>query len=182
MWGFMRHDIVPDIAITGKPMGNGLPIAAVVAKPELLDEFASRARYFNTFGGNPVCCAAAQATLDVIGAEDLMGNAKTVGERLKTGLLELAETTESLGHVRGAGLFVGADFVKPGTTEPDGELGLYVVNALRARRILISACGVEGNVLKIRPPLPFSTTHADYFIELLVEVLRSDAFRALEAA
>src|SRR5690606_35971191 len=71
MWGFARHGIVPDLVILGKPMGNGLPIGGVVARPELLTEFATEARYFNTFGGNPVCCAAALATLTVIEEEGL---------------------------------------------------------------------------------------------------------------
>ena len=79
MWGFQRHGIVPDLVVMGKPMGNGMPIAGVAARPEILEEFGSKIRYFNTFGGNSVCIAAAAAVLDVIEAEGLRQNALAVG-------------------------------------------------------------------------------------------------------
>ncbi|MFK3781290.1 aspartate aminotransferase family protein [Agrobacterium sp. NPDC089420] len=178
MWGFARHGIVPDLVLMGKPMGNGLPIGGVVARPEILGEFATTARYFNTFGGNPVCCAAAHATLSVIEDEGLADNSVKVGNYLQAGLRELTAGMAATGDIRGAGLFVGLDFVKdPQTKEPDGDLGLFVVNELRDRNILISASGVEGNVLKIRPPLPFSTEHADIFLEAFQDVIRSPEFQ-----
>ena len=79
MWGFQRHGIVPDLAVMGKPMGNGMPIAGVAARPEILEEFGHKIRYFNTFGGNSVCVAAAAAVLDVIETEGLLQNARVVG-------------------------------------------------------------------------------------------------------
>ncbi|EGE61395.1 UNVERIFIED_ORG: 4-aminobutyrate aminotransferase-like enzyme [Rhizobium esperanzae] len=183
MWGFARHGIVPDLVLMGKPMGNGLPIGGVVARPEVLGEFATTARYFNTFGGNPVCCAAAHATLCVIEDEGLAENSVKVGNYLQQGLRELTTGLSAAGDIRGAGLFVGLDFVKdPETKEADGDLGLFVVNALRDRNILISASGIEGNVLKIRPPLPFSTEHADIFLEAFQDVIRSTEFRRNAAA
>jgi 4-aminobutyrate aminotransferase-like enzyme len=172
MWGFQRHGVVPDLVTLGKPMGNGLPIAGVVAGPELLDRFATEARYFNTFGGNPVCCAAAMAVLEVIEREGLQTNAQRVGALLQQGLRELADRHPSIGDVRGAGLFIGVELVKDrASKEPDPELALRIVNALRERRVLISASSPLGNVLKIRPPLPFSADNAGHFLGVLSEVM-----------
>ncbi|MBB3609741.1 4-aminobutyrate aminotransferase-like enzyme [Rhizobium sp. BK602] len=172
MWGFMRHGIVPDIAVMGKPMGNGMPIAAVVMKADVQERFGKDVRYFNTFGANHVSIAAASAVLDVIRDEKLMENAATTGEHMLAGMRALQRKFASIGDVRGAGLFLGLEFVKDGEScTPDGALALAVVNGLRERRVLISASGAHGNVLKIRPPLPFSREHADMFLETLESVL-----------
>jgi 4-aminobutyrate aminotransferase-like enzyme len=173
MWGFARHGVTPDLVVLGKPMGNGLPIGGVVARPELLLEFANNARYFNTFGGNPVCCAAALAVLEVIEEERLIGNARQVGDHLQRGLRELQAEHSSIGDVRGAGLFIGVDLVENrDSREPAPDIGLALVNRLRSKRILISASGPLGHVLKIRPPLPFSRADADEFLDKLRECLR----------
>lgn len=172
MWGFMRHGIVPDLVVMGKPMGNGMPIAAVAMRPEFSDDFGSKIRYFNTFGANHVCIAAARAVLEIIQQERLMENADEVGAFLREGLLALQGRFSCIGDVRGAGLFVGVEFVRDrGTREPNGKLGLSVVNALRERRVLISAAGREGQVLKIRPPLPFSRDNATMLLSALEDVL-----------
>lgn len=172
-WGFMRHGFVADLVVMGKPMGNGMPIAGVVAKPELLEEFGTKIRYFNTFGANTVSIAAAQAVLNVIRDENLMQNSVNIGQYMVDGMMKIAENYESLGDVRGAGLFMGADFVKSRETkEPNSELALAVVNKLREKRILISASGKTGHVLKIRPPLPFKREEADIFLNGLEEALK----------
>jgi Aminotransferase class-III len=145
--------IISDLAVMGKPMGNGMPIAGVAARPEILAEFGHKIRYFNTFGGNSVCIAAAAAVLDVIEAEGLLGNALIVGRYLRQALEAIAADTPRIGAVRGAGLYAAADLVHPDTGEPDGDAALRVVNGLRGRRVLISATGPEGSTLKIRPPL-----------------------------
>ena len=174
MWGFARHGVVPDLVTLGKPMGNGLPIAGVVARPELLGEFARTARYFNTFGGNPVCCAAALAVLDVIRDEGLQDNARVVGDYMKAELLKIAATDDRIGDVRGVGLFIGIDFVtNQWSKEPDEQTGLMMVNRLRERRVLINASGALGNVLKIRPPLPFKLADADEFLDAFRSALQS---------
>lgn len=173
-WGFQRHDVAPDIVVMGKPMANGVPIAGIALRGSVLERFGRSVRYFNTFGGNTVSIAAAQATLDVLRDEGLQENARLVGERLMTGLRDIASWFDRLGDVRGSGLFIGADFVvDPDTKEANGELGLQVVNSLRDRNILISASGPAGNVLKIRPPLPFSAENADHFLDAFVAVLRT---------
>jgi 4-aminobutyrate aminotransferase-like enzyme len=166
MWGFSRHGAAPDMVTIGKPMGNGQPVAGVIMRPELVAEFGQKARYFNTFAGNPVSCAAALAVLDVIEREALIDNARRVGEQLMAGFRELGNKHEGIGDVRGAGLFVGVEFVKDRATRaPDADAALRLVNDLRRRRILISASGPFGNVLKIRPPLVFSSANAELLLE-----------------
>ena len=173
MWGFQRHRIVPDLAVMGKPMGNGMPIAGVAARPEILEEFGHKIRYFNTFGGNSVCIAAAAAVLDVIETEGLRQNALAVGGYLREALEAIAKDTPRIGAVRGCGLYAAADFTDPGTGEPDGDAAIRVVNGLRDRHVLISATGPDGNSLKIRPPLPFSHSNVDQLAEALTDTLRS---------
>jgi 4-aminobutyrate aminotransferase-like enzyme len=171
-WGFQRHGIVPDLVVMGKPMGNGMPIAGVAAKPEVLERFGTDIRYFNTFGANTVSIAAAQAVLDVIKDEGLMENSARVGDYMLAGMRKLQQTDERIGDVRGAGLFLGLEFVTDRDSKtPDGKLSLAVVNGLRERRMLISASSSYGHVLKIRPPLPFTIENADTFLKGLEEVL-----------
>ena len=171
MWGFQRHGIVPDLVVMGKPMGNGMPIAGVASRPEVIEEFGQKIRYFNTFGGNSVCVAAAAAVLDVIQAEGLQENARAVGRYLLDAFQDIADGTPRISAVRGVGLYAGVDFVRPGTTEPDGDAAIAVVNGLRDRHVLISATGPHGNTLKIRPPLPFARTHVDQLAAALSDTL-----------
>ena len=173
MWGFQRHGIVPDLAVMGKPMGNGMPVAGVAARPEILEEFGHKIRYFNTFGGNSVCIAAAAAVLDVIETEGLRQNALDVGGYLRDTLEAVARDTPRISAVRGCGLYAAADFTDPGTGEPDGETAIRVVNGLRDRHVLISATGPDGSSLKIRPPLPFSQPDVDHLAEALTDTLRT---------
>jgi 4-aminobutyrate aminotransferase-like enzyme len=173
-WGYQRHDgLVPDIVTMGKPMGNGLPIAGLVARQPVLEEFGRTARYFNTFGGNPVCVAAATAVLDVIEDENLQANALATGGYLKDAITALAQTSPVLGEVRGAGLYLGVDVVSAADGSPSAELAAAIVNRLRERRVLISATGPRGHVLKVRPPLPFGRPQADQFLAALADVLES---------
>jgi 4-aminobutyrate aminotransferase-like enzyme len=171
-WGFQRHNVVPDLVVMGKPMGNGMPIAGVTMRPEVVERFGNDIRYFNTFGANTVSIASAQATLDVIKDEGLMQNCKEVGAYMLDGMKALQSKHEGIGDVRGAGLFLAIDFVKDRKTKaPDCDRGLAVVNALREKRILISASGIGGYALKIRPPLPFTQEQADIFLGALAKGL-----------
>lgn len=175
-WGFARHGLTPDLVVLGKPMGNGMPIAAVVGTETAMVRFGRDIRYFNTFGGNPVSIAAANAVLDVIESDDLITGAGVVGARLLAGLEQVAQRHPAIGHVRGCGLFVAVEFVtNPDGREPDAAAALTVVNELRDRGILISASGRSENVLKIRPPLPFQAEHADYVVTAIDEVLTAAA-------
>src|SRR6201996_4698101 len=138
MWGYQRHGLAPDIVTMGKPMGNGLPIAGLVGRQDVLDEFGRKARYFNTFGGNPVCVAAAAAVLDVLEAEGLAANAAATGAYLKDSLARLAAGSPVLGEVRGEGLYLGVDVVAADPGAPSAGLAAAIVNGTRARHVLIS--------------------------------------------
>ncbi|WP_395679341.1 aspartate aminotransferase family protein [Inquilinus sp.] len=172
MWGFARHGLVPDMVTMGKPMGDGHPIAGMAARPEVLAEFGRRTRYFNTFGGNPVSAAVGMAVLDVIEGEGLVANARDTGAVLAEALRALANRHAAIGDVRGAGLFLGVELVRDrATREPDGALAARVVNGLRRRRVLVSSCGRNGNVLKLRPPLVFGREHAEILVDALDRTL-----------
>jgi len=174
MWGFERHGVQPDMVTIGKPMGNGYPMAGIVLRPEVVAEFGPRARYFNTFGGNPVAAAAGKAVLDTIREEGLQENALEVGRYLREGLESLTDRYHAIGDVRGAGLFVGVEIVAdPAAKSPDATLTTRIVNGLRERHILISASGPRANVLKIRPPLVFSRENADMLVDSLADVLKT---------
>nr|WP_235672628.1 aspartate aminotransferase family protein [Mycolicibacterium hodleri] len=168
-WGFQRHGIEPDLVVLGKPMGNGIPIGALVGRDGVMAKFGRDIRYFNTFGGNPVSIAAATAVLDVIEEEALLDNVQRSGQRLLEGLREIAGRHDGVGGVRGRGLFLAMEFVDG--DEADAATASRVVNELRERRILISASGPHENVLKIRPPLPFTTEHADQLLGELDDIL-----------
>jgi 4-aminobutyrate aminotransferase-like enzyme len=175
MWGLMRHGIEPDMVTLGKPMGNGQPIAGVVMRPEIVEEFGRKARYFNTFGGNAVSCAAANAVLNVIERDKLVANAMQVGAYLKAALERLAQRHQAIGDVRGAGLFIGVEIVSDRANKtPDAGTTTKLVNGLRRRRVLISAAGPNANVLKVRPPTVFSKANVDHFIGTLDETLTED--------
>lgn len=171
-WGFQRHGIDPDIVTMGKPMGNGYPVAGIAVAHEVVESFGRDTRYFNTFGGNGVAMAAAQAVLDYMRDEGVQENVARVGAQLREGLSALAARHEVIGDIRGAGLYIGVEMVREraGRT-PDAGLAGRIVNDLRERRVLISATGPEANVLKIRPPLVFSPADADWLLNELSAVL-----------
>lgn len=172
-WGFQRHGIVPEMVTMGKPMGNGFPLSGVTMRPELVAEFGSKARYFNTFGGNPVAAAAGMAVLDVIEDEGLQDNSRDVGAFLKDGLLDLATRDDGITQVRGAGLFLAVDMMRDG--RPDAERAAFVVNHLRQNGVLISATGPGANILKIRPPLVLQRAEAQIFLDATDAALAADA-------
>jgi 4-aminobutyrate aminotransferase-like enzyme len=172
MWGHERHRAVPDIVTLGKPMGNGYPVAGLVVRPEVVAGFGHDMRYFNTFGGNSVAVAAAQATLDVLRDEQVLENAQRVGAIMLEGLNTLARKYECIGDVRGTGLYFGVEMVRDrAKKDTDIATALKVVNGLRQRRVLISATGPDASVLKIRPPLVFAAKDADRLLTELDAVL-----------
>lgn len=174
LWGHARHKVEPDIVTLGKPMGNGYPVAGLVLRPELVAEFGASMRYFNTFGGNSVAIAAAQAVLDTIRDERLMENAAKVGGEILDGLRDLQKKYELVGDVRGAGLYFAVELVKDRDRKvPDMDRALAAVNALRERRILISATGADAHILKIRPPLVFTSANAARLLEGVDAALRA---------
>jgi 4-aminobutyrate aminotransferase-like enzyme len=171
-WGYQADDFVPDIVTVGKPMGNGHPVAATIARSELVDEFARHSSYFNTFGGNPVSCAAGLAVLDVIENEGLQENALNTGRYLSDGLAELAVKHEAIGDIRGSGFFKAVELVTDrDSKQADAALAGRVVNGLRQRGVLAGSIGSHDNILKLRPPMVFTRENADHFLGILGEVL-----------
>lgn len=164
-WGFQRHGIVPDIVTSGKPMANGLPTSMMAARHAVLEPFATTMPYFNTYGGNPVCMAAAQATLNYLRDHDVLANARRTGDALREAISEFAKTHSAIGDVRGAGQFTGCEIVKPGTKDPDAALTLDILEQLRLHHVLTGTCGVNGNILKLRPPLVFTLNDVDFFMD-----------------
>lgn len=172
MWGHQRFGVVPDLVTLGKPMGNGHPVSGVVLGEDLLESFTSRAMYFNTFGGNPVSAAAAHAVLDVLEREKLRENAVAVGDYVVAALGKLAARHPIIGDVRGLGMFFGVELVRDRRTkEPATAEAKRLINAMRDRGILISRIGPKDNILKIRPPMPFTREHADLLLATLDDVL-----------
>ena len=154
-------------------MGGGHPIAALVARQEVVAQFGANCRYFNTYGGNPVSIAAASAVLEIIQRDRLAQKANVVGDYLRDRLRGLATQHEIIGDIRGAGLFTGLELVVNRKTQlPAPDKCLNIVNELKERGVLVGACGAQANVLKIRPPLVFDTSHADALVGYLDEVLR----------
>ena len=174
MWGFELDAVVPDIVTFGKPIGNGHPIGAVVMRSEIAEAFATTTHFFSTTGGNPVSCAAGLAVLGVIEREGLQENARTIGAELERALEDLALRRPMIGDVRGAGLFVGVELVRDRETrEPAGPETSAVVNHLRAHGVLIGIEGRYSNVLKIRPPIVFRSSHVARLVEALDQALES---------
>jgi 4-aminobutyrate aminotransferase-like enzyme/Ser/Thr protein kinase RdoA (MazF antagonist) len=175
VWGFETQGVVPDVVTLGKPIGNGFPLGAVITRPEIADAFANGMEYFNTFGGTQAACAAGLAVLDVMRDEGLQAHALDVGARLKTALASLASEFPIVGDVRGLGLFLGVELVDDRTTlEPAARQADYVVNRLRDQGVLVSTDGPLHNVLKLKPPMPFSSSDADRVVSLLGKILAED--------
>lgn len=172
-WGFARHGIVPDVITTGKPMGNGIPVSGLLAKGDVLAAFSDQIPYFNTFGGNPVSMAAAQAVLKVIQEEELQAHSQKVGALLQAELAKLMDKHECVGDVRGAGLFIGFELVKDRDSKtPDKALALDLIEELRnTHRVLTSVAGPYGNVLKLRPPLAFQAHDIDWLVNALDQAI-----------
>lgn len=171
MWGHQYSSFVPDIVTMGKPMGNGYPIGGVVTTSEIMHAFRTKNLYFNTFGGNPVSCAAGLAVLDVIENENLVENARLVGDYSKKKLKCLAAKFGFLGDVRGTGLFFGAEFIRPtGPLTADPKLAKRATNMMRENGVVMGLIGRKSNLLKIRPPMPFSQSNADYLFEVMEHV------------
>jgi len=171
-WMFETQGVIPDIVTLGKPIGNGHPMGAVITTPEIAASFANGMEYFNTFGGNPVSCAAGLAVLNVIRDENLQLHARDSGTYLLAQLRELAARHSAIGDVRGHGLFVGIELVRdPETRQPAADLAAAVVDHMKERGVLLSTDGPDHNVIKIKPPLCFTREDADTVVDNLDEVL-----------
>ncbi len=171
-WAFEAHDVIPDIVVMGKPIGNGHPIGAVVTTPEIAASFNNGMEFFSTFGGNPVSCAIGLAVLDVLRDEGLQEHARIIGERLLAGLRPLVDRFPLVGDVRGSGLFLGIELVRDRELlTPAADEASHVANRLREEGVLLGTDGPHHNVVKIRPPMPFDDVDADLLIDLMNRVI-----------
>ena len=171
-WGFEYYGVVPDIVVLGKPIGNGHPIGAVVTTPEIAHSFDNGMEFFSTFGGSTVSCAIGLAVLEAVAADKLQAHAREVGDLLLRRLGELKERHILIGDVRGAGLFLGVELVSDRSTlAPATRVASEIANRMREQGVLLGTEGPFHNVLKIRPPMPFTAQDADLLIEALDSAL-----------
>jgi 4-aminobutyrate aminotransferase / (S)-3-amino-2-methylpropionate transaminase / 5-aminovalerate transaminase len=153
LWGFEHYGIVPDIATFGKGISSSLPIAAVIGRPDVMDLHPSGSMT-STHTGNPICCAAALASINVVVKENLAENSRAMGKILHARLHKMKENIPQFGFVDGKGLVAGVACVRPGTKEPDGDLAWRIVEKSIERGVLMfSPVGLGGGTVKICPPL-----------------------------
>lgn len=171
-WGYEVTGFEPDIAVMGKPMGNGLPLAATVASRQLVDRFRGATRYFNTYGASPLQAAVGHAVIDEIEDRGLAASIAELGFGLKAALTERAERHEWIADVRGHGLFIGVEMVeRGGNLVPDRSRAVEFTDRLKERGVLASNAGAFANVLKLRPPLVLQQSHAEEFLSAFDAVI-----------
>ncbi len=164
-WGYQAHGITPDLLTFAKGLGNGLAMAGVVGRAEIIDCLAANS--ISTFGGNPLSTAGALANLGYLLDNDLQTNAYKVGQRLMSGIVDMQSRFPIIGDVRGKGLMIGVEFVHPGGKEPDAPTTAAVMEAAKAKGLLIGKGGLHGNTLRIAPPLSVTEEEADEGLGLL---------------
>jgi alanine-glyoxylate transaminase/(R)-3-amino-2-methylpropionate-pyruvate transaminase len=170
-WGFQNFDVVPDFVTMAKGIGNGAPLAAVTTRMEVAKTLAQRI-HFNTYGGNPVSMAAGLAVLDVIEQDGLQENSRVVGGRFKAGLQQLQRSHRLVGDVRGMGLMLGVELVRDrGRKTPAKDQTLDVLEAAREMGVLLGKGGLDGNVLRIKPPMCITAADVDYALDVLDQAL-----------
>ena len=172
-WGFQNFGVTPDFVTMAKGIGNGAPLAAVTTRMEIAKALTQRI-HFNTYAGNPVSTAAGLAVLDVIDTDGLQENSRVVGGRLKTGLERLMRSHTLIGDVRGMGLMLGVELVRDrATKEPAKGETLDVLEAAREGGILIGKGGLDGNVLRIKPPMCITKADVDFALDVFDRALGS---------
>jgi alanine-glyoxylate transaminase/(R)-3-amino-2-methylpropionate-pyruvate transaminase len=170
-WGFENFGVTPDFVTMAKGIGNGVPLGAVTTRMDIAEKLTQRI-HFNTFGGNPVSMAAGLAVLDVIDEDGLQENSRVLGKRLKEGLNDLMKQHQLIGDVRGMGLMLGVELVRDRKTkEPARKETLAVLEAARDMGVLIGKGGLDGNVLRIKPPMCITADDADFTIDVLDRAL-----------
>ncbi|MGE0878634.1 MAG: aspartate aminotransferase family protein [Acidimicrobiia bacterium] len=172
-WGYEAHDVTPDIITFAKGVGNGLAIAGVIARAEIMN--CVTANSISTFGGNPLACAGALATLRYAHEHDLQGNAKRMGDRLMGRLKPLEAECGGVGEVRGKGLMIGIELVGDDGFTPAPQLAAAVLDGTRREGVLIGKGGLFGNCLRVAPPLSVTEDEADEAVEVIERVIRNHA-------
>ncbi|GLY94959.1 aspartate aminotransferase family protein [Actinoplanes sp. NBRC 103695] len=170
-WGYQAHGVVPDLITFAKGIGNGFALGGVVGRAEVIN--AVPAISFSTFGGNPVSAAAGNAVLDYVLSHDLQGNAQRAGTILLDGLRAVAGSSPIVAEVRGRGLMLAVEFVRPGTTEPDAAATVRVFEECRKNGLLVGKGGLYNNVLRMGPPLTLTEDEARTGLAALTEAIRT---------
>jgi 4-aminobutyrate aminotransferase len=168
-WGYQAHGLVPHLLTFAKGLGNGLPIAGVVARREIMDGLGANS--ISTFGGNPLVCAGALANLEHLLARDLQGNARRVGGHLMSRLREGAEKLDVVGDLRGKGLMIGIELVGADGYTPDPNAASRVHEQCREQGLLVGKGGLFGNCLRVAPPLCVTREEADRAADTLLAAL-----------
>lgn len=171
-WSFEAHDVVPDVVVMAKGIGNGFPLGAVVVKREIAEAMAKKF-YFHTYGANPVSCAAGRAVLRVIDEYKLQDNAKRVGAKLLKVLESLKEKFDIIGDVRGRGLMLAVELVRDqNTKDPATDEMARLFEITREMGLVMSKSGAYRNVLRICPPLCIAETDVEFFEHAIEESFR----------
>lgn len=168
-WGYQAHGLVPDLLTFAKGLGNGLAIGGLVGRADLVDSV--QANSISTFGGNPLATAGALANLEYLLSHDLQANAAERGSQLLGRLDPLAGRLGVVGEVRGRGLMVAVELVRPGSRDPSPEAAAAALEETRRRGLLIGKGGLAGNVLRIAPPLSVTAEEVDRAAGVLEEAL-----------
>ncbi|TKG65729.1 aspartate aminotransferase family protein [Prauserella endophytica] len=168
-WGMDAHGVKPDIMTFAKGVGNGLAIGGVIARGEIMD--CLKANSISTFGGNPVATAGAKATVDYLLEHDLQGNAAKLGDRLLSGLRQIGARHDIVGDVRGKGLMIGIELVRPGGTEPNPPAATEVLEETRSRGLLVGKGGLYNNVIRLAPPMTLTGDEAEQALDILGEAI-----------
>jgi 4-aminobutyrate aminotransferase len=166
-WGFEAHDVVPDVMVFAKGVGNGLSIGGIVARAEIMDSLGAHS--ISTFGGNPLSTSGALANINYLLENDLQTNCRKVGEHLMGRLQEMAVHHPVVGEVRGKGLIIGIELVEPGTKTPNAQAAAAIMNETKRRGLLIGKSGLYQNVVRMAPPLSVTMEEADEAVEILTE-------------
>jgi 4-aminobutyrate aminotransferase-like enzyme len=175
-WGIEHWEVEPDIITSAKSMANGTPMGLTLTRPEISDAF--KGSTISTFGGNPVACVAAKATIDLIEEDRLMENAETVGNHLRSGLEALKDKYAIIGDVRGMGLMQGMELVKDrATKEPATDLANQLLERLRVHGLLVGKGGLHANVVRMSPPLNISKGDVDVALAAMEKALGEVAGR-----
>ncbi|MEM9132485.1 MAG: aspartate aminotransferase family protein [Actinomycetota bacterium] len=170
-WGYQAHGMVPDILTFAKGVGNGITLAGVVARAEIMDSIDVLS--FSTFGGNPLSTAAGRATLRYVLEHDLQGNAKAMGARLTERLAPVIDETPWIAELRGRGLMQAIEMVHPGGVEPDTAIAALLLDACKDRGLLVGKGGLYGNVIRLAPMLAITETELDEGIDALIEAIHA---------
>jgi 4-aminobutyrate aminotransferase len=168
-WGYQSHGLVPDILTFAKGIGNGLAIAGVVARAEIMD--CLQANSISTFGGNPLATAGALANLRYLLAHDLQANALEVGRHLRARIDRLGEACPIVGEVRGKGLMIAIELVYPGGLEPNPTATDAFMEETKRGGLLIGKSGLHGNAARLAPPLSLTRQEADEGLEIFAKAL-----------